>query len=522
MVSAEVQIAQLSHLILGEPEEHIDRFKEFFDFGVHPENSGQQGQTSDLRLRTLALLSATAVLIDIFPDMIVPTDGSNDTEEEKAKKKASRDHQAKLRRAKLIVELFDQLLQKLNKLKIVRGVATLLKSPVCSRQCLDQRRIQQLVSSVVSMAANPAIGKEACVAIRDRIRTDFEGHVENLEIVKFIVLSITKEKQQERINALIPLLDGIRFLARKVVVPKFQTGGAKMDRQLKRDLATGRADYVDVKKIKSAEAEILSEAIALYIRTLRSAQTGGQYSFKTVKTCIEGLASNCGSVNMDLASELEGELIGISKFYLTKNQSSEEEGMLGAVALSALLNITKKERAEILTGSVIGGLESLIPIALERMLQYSRSDCDGTLTALCKGAIGLSAQFGSENSLLAVARALVTALCMGYYEQSKLASDLLVNVASRSALVRTAIDPEGVLVDGPGLSKEEISLFPQLHSLIGNCAPDPEMANKLLGNLSKYSRDLATRVRADAITKTKQETEISEVEKKRAKIAQKK
>lgn len=522
MVSAEVEIAQLAHLILGQPEEYLDRFKEFFAFGVHPENSGLQGQTSDLRLRSLALLSATAVLIDVFPDMMVPSDGQD--EDDAKSKKASREHQAKVRRAKLIVELFDQVVQKLNKLKLVRGIATLLKSPICSRQCLDQRRLQQLVSSAVSLAANPSIGREVSVAIRDRFRSDFESHADNLEIVKLLVLSITKEKQHERIDALIPLLDGIRFNVRGLKSPQFHAGGAKVDRQLKRDLAAGSTDYVDVKKIKTAEAQILSEIMALYIRTLRSALKGGQYCFRTIKTCIEGLASNCGSVNADLASELESELIDISRFYLTKNSSSEEDGMLGAIALSALLNITKgeKERAEILTGSVVGGLETLIPIALERMLQYSRSDCESVLTALCKGAIGLSAQFGSDKSLLAVARALVGSLCMGFNDHSKLAADLLVNVASRSALVRTAIDPEGVLVDGPGLTKEEVSLYHQLACLVGRYGPNQELGNTLLGHLSKHSRDLASRSRNDAVVAANEQHETVEVAKKRARIALKK
>ena len=516
-MSAEVQIAKLANLILGEPEENLEKFKEFFDLAAP---SGEKGdQSSDPRIRSLALLSATAVLIDIFPDFLVPSDG-NEAEDEKTQR-ASREHQLKVKRSKMAQDYFDQLVQKLNKLKIVRGITTLLKSPVCSRQCLDQRRLQQLTSSAVSLAAQPGLGKEAASALRERIQSDLANHVDNLEIVKLIVICVTREKQMNRIDTLIPLFENIRFVAANVSSNHVPTaGGVKLDRQLMRDLATGRSDFVDIKKIKSAEAQILSEIMALYIRTLRAAQSGGQYSFKTIKTCIEGLAANCISVNADLASELEQELMGLAKFYLTKQSASEDDGLLGASALSALLNITKggRERAEILTGSIIGGVESLVPIALDRLLQHSDDSTEAVMTALCKGAIGLSAQFGSDKALLYVARALVTSLCVRFNEHSKLAAELLVNVAARSALVRTALDPDGVLVDGQGLAKEEISLFPQLAYLIGNLAPSEELSDKLLGNLSKFCRELATRKRAEAMLTAQEEKEERNISRKKAKM----
>jgi hypothetical protein len=520
MAAVEVEIAKLANLILGEPEENIEKFKEFFSFGVQAETE-DGNRTADTRIRSLALLSATAVLIDIFPSFLVPLDG-NDEEQEKGKK-SSKEHHLKQRRAKMVQDYFDQLVQRMNKLKLVRGITTLLKSPVCSRQCLDQRRLQQLVSSAVSLAAQSGLGNEARNALRERIVYDLANHVDNLEIVKLIVLGITKEKQPTRLNLLIPIFENIRFVIPDLSSHSLQTGGAKMDRKLIKDLATGRGDFVDIKKIKSAEAHILSEVVALYIRTIRSAQTGGQYSFKTIKTCIEGLATNCISVNSDLASELEQELMGLAKFHLTKQSASEEDGLLGAIALSALLNITKggKERAEILTGSVIGGVETLVPIALDRLLQNCDSNTEEILTGLCKGAIGLSAQFGSDKALLAVARALVTSLCVRYNDQSKLAAELLVHVAARSALVRTAIDPDGVLVDGQGLAKEEVTLFPQLSSLMGYFAPNEDLANKLLGNLSKYCRELATRVRAEAVLAGTQEDEEHRISRKKARTTKK-
>jgi hypothetical protein len=512
MTKAEVEIAELSNLILGDPEQYLDRFKEFFAFGQPVEGQSHSVSASDHRIRGLALLSATAVLIDIFPSLVVPLD-VQDGEEEKSQR-ASKEHHAKLRRFKTAVELYDQLVQKLNKNKLVRGITTLLGSPICGRQCLDQKRIQQLVSSAVSLAAQPSLGREAVTAIRNRIRADLENNVDNLEVVKLIVLSITKEKQIERLNQLIPLFQDTRFVSRDLSSHKIQSGGAKIDRQLQRDLATGRADYVDAKKIKSAEAQILSEIMALYIRTLRSAQKGGQYSFITLKTCIEGLAANCISVNADLAAELEAELMGIAKFFLCKQSSTEEEGVLGAIALSGVLNITKggKERAEILSGSVISGTEALIAKALERLLP------ENVLTALCKGAIGLSARFGSDKVLLVVARALLGCLCTSYNEQSKLAADLLVNVASRSALVRTAIDPEGVLIDGTGLEKEEVSLYPQLAFLMGHFGPNHELSNKLLGHLSKYSKDLASRERTEAVDNAVEREEEEKVVQKRTRL----
>jgi hypothetical protein len=505
MSKPELEIAQLAHTILGEPEENLDLFKTFFAFGVSQE-ADRQNQTTDLRIRTLALLSATAVLIDIFPTLMLPED-SADAEQEKGKK-VSKEYLGKMKRSKLVVEFFDSLLQKLNKLKIVRGVGALLKSPVCSPQCLDQRRLQQLVSSAVSLACTG--GTDGLSAIKERITTDIANHVDNLDIVKLIVTSISREKQPNRLNMLLPVLGGVRFSTSSITKSTVDTAGGKVDRKLLRDLATGRGDYVDMKKLKQTEAHILAEVIALYIRVARGAQSG-QYSTEAIQTCIEGLATNTGSVNSDLAIELEDELMKLAKFYLFKQDSTE--GILGATALSAVLNITKgvKERSEILGGSVIGGVEALVPLALEKLLQQSGSG--EVLSSLCKGTIAISAQFGSDKALLAVARALLTSLCMRFDDQSKLAAELLTNVTSRSALVRTAIDPEGILVDGPGFTKEEVCLYHPLSSLIGNYGPDSEMSNRLLGNMAKYCRDLASRVRIEAAAAAHEEKVI---ERKRA------
>ena len=500
----EEEIAHLAHTILGDPERNIERFKEFFQFGVSADPE-QANQTTDLKLRSLALLSATAVLIDIFPSMIAVDDGQE--EDANNHQKSSKDQHARLKRSQIVVTMFDQLLNKMAKIKLVRGVCAILNSSLCSKQCLDLKRAQQLVTTAVSLSVNST---EAIAALRERIRADLSNNVDNLDVVKLIVASVTREKNPARLNMLLPLFEGIRFSSSSIGVNPThaaKAGGAKIDRQLAKDLATGRADYADGKKIKQTEAHILSDLMALYVRITRAAQSG-QYSFTSIKTCIEGISINTGSVNSDLAIELEGELLELSKFYLVnKAGGKEDEGVLGAIALTALLNITKgsQNRTEILTGSILSGVELLVPVALNRLLGNSTPGCEDTLTSLCRGTIAVAAQFGSDKCLLSVAMALLNSLCLRFDDKSKLVVDLLIHVAARSPLVKTAIDPDGVLVDGADadrpLDRVEVSLFWQLQSLMANLGPRKKLADALLGNMGKYCRDLANQDRAEALLK---------------------
>lgn len=513
----EVDIAHLAHSLLGEPEENLHKFKELFQFGVSSQ-PGQENQTSDIKLRTLALLSATAVMIDIFPSLIMVADDMETTHENKTK--ASKEHHAQNKRSQEILSLFDQLLEKMNKIKLVGGVCALLNSAVCSPNCLSAKRLQQLVTSAVWLSC---LSKEGIQALRQRVRSDLANNTDNLEVVKLIVLCVTKEKNPQRLNVLMPLFENIRFSSAAVVVDS-SLGGPKVDRQLAKDLATGRGDYVDMRKLKSTEAHILSELMALFIRVTRAAQSG-QYSFRTVKTCIEGISTNAGSVNSDLAVELEEELLLLARFYLvTRRGDNPEDGVLGAIALTALLSISKgtQLRNEVLVGSVLSGIEQLVPLALDRLLSASTEGCEGTLTALCRGAIAVAAQFGSDKCLLAVARALINSLCLRCDDTSKLVVELLIHVAARSPLVRTAIDPDGVLVDGGDperpLDRAEISLFWQLSGLIGHLGCSDALSNSLLGNLSKYCRELASRDRADAVAKEAEERDVNLADRKRRKM----
>ena len=93
-----VGIAKLAHRILGDPEENMHRFREFFQFG-----SAAGGQL-DPKLQTLALLSATAVMIDIFPSLLMVQE-----EEQHAgdKVKTSKEHQARVKRAQEGLKLYD-------------------------------------------------------------------------------------------------------------------------------------------------------------------------------------------------------------------------------------------------------------------------------------------------------------------------------------------------------------------------------------------------------------------------------
>ena len=497
MVSKEAVIAQLAHAILGEPEENVERFKEFFQFGMS-EATGQENVVLDVKLRSLALLSATAVMIDIFPSLLQVDDGG-DTEERGAHK-SSKDQAAKVKRSKLVFELFDQLLQKMSKMKLARGVSALLLSSVCSRHCLDSRRMQQLVSCAVSIGCSASYGKEMLVALRERIRTDMRSRGDDLEVVKLIVQTISKERNPERLNVVLPIFEGVRFsLGASVSGASPVDSGGKIDRELARDLAAGRGDHVDVKRAKSDEAIILSAVMALFVRIARASQSG-QYGFASVRACIQGIALNASGVNADLALELETELLETSRFFLNK-KSDDETGILGAVALSALLSIAKggQNRTEILSSSVVSGIELLVPLALERLLTHHSdySDMSETISLICKGAIAIASEFGSDKALLSVAQALTSSLCMRFDDKSVLASDLLVHVAGRSGLVRSAIDSEGVLVDGPRLDKIEVSLYHQLVCLGHHMHSG--FGNKLLGNLSKYCRELGNRERADAV-----------------------
>lgn len=506
MGNSEVEIAKLSHTIIGEPEENLERFKEFFDFGASEKNS-KENHVSNIQLRTWALLSATAVIIDILPSLLIVSDGGE--EDEAPLQKSSKDQLGKVKRSKMVLDMFDQLLQKMGKLKLARGVSALLRSSVCSRHCLDAARMQQLISVAVGLACAPNTGREVFLALRERIQTDLSSRLDNLEIVKLIVQSVSKEKNPERLNVLVPLFGGIRFSLGSISGSSIQIG-EKIDRQLARDLASGRGDYIDVKKAKGEEAMILSSVIALFVRIARASQSG-QYGFAAVRACIQGIALNASAVNADLAFELEGELLEISRFFLSK-KAEDENGVLGAIALGALLNIAKGEndRSEILSSSVITGMELLVPLALERLLSFSAApSSDDTasffnpeecIALICKGAIGVSSRFGSERALVSVAQALVSCLCLRFDDKSMLAADLLVNIAARSSLVRSALDPDGVLVEGSCLELHgrEVSLFHQLAS-IGHHV-ESSLSNKLLGNLSKYCRDLgSTRERAEAL-----------------------
>ena len=412
MKNAEVEIAELAHSILSEPEEHLEKFKEFFGFGVS-KISGQENVTLDLSVRKLALLSATAVLIDIFPSLLIVNDGAEEEEATKLKK-SSKEQLGKVKRSKLVLEYFDQLLQKLNKLKVSRGVSALLNSCVCSKHSLDDRRLQQLISVAVSLATG---GKDVFMALRERIQRDLRSRAENLEIVRLIVQTVSRERSPERLNALVPLFEGLRFTAGSI--SSSVKVGEKIDRQLARDLAAGSGEYVDAKRVKGEEAQILSSIIALYVRIARAAQSG-QYGFAAMKTCIQGIAMNASSVNADLALELETELLAIARLYLGQKAEKQTSGLLGAIALAALLNIAKggNDRAEILSSSVITGLERLVPIALERLLTHSSSLSDfraeETITLICKGAISVASQFGSDKALVSVAQALVSCLNMRF------------------------------------------------------------------------------------------------------------
>lgn len=514
----EVQIAHLANVLLGEPENNLEKFSGFFEMGM------DANQVVDTRIRALALLSATAVLIDILPSLVTP-EGQQDEEENQV----SKDQRHKVKQSSQALSFYDQLVTKLNKAKLVRGPSALLNSSICSKSCLDDRRIAHLVSVMVSLACTPGpIGKQAAEALRTRVLKDLRDNSDNLLVVKLITQSICKEKQPERLNALIPIIGAMRFST------PFEQGGAQVaDKQLARDLALGQSSGIDKKKWSQNQGSILSDSMALFVKVLRAVHsTNGIYSFESLKVCIEGVGGQTGHVNADLAIELEVELLELAKYYLiTKRMSSEtfeEGGLLGTIALSALLNISKgsKERQSVLSNSVISAVELLVPAALNRLITTSSSTiATGTIiTDLCKGALGVASQWGSDRCLLSIASALINFLCLrGGDDQTTLVADLIVHIAAKSSMVRAAIDPEGVLVDGSeeGLSKlekTEIHLFPQLKYLLSHFQGNKKPINTVLGHLSKYSSKLARKENLDHLVKDRQVKDAETVSTKKRRI----
>lgn len=498
----DVAIAHLAHSILGEPEDNLDKLKEFLSFGrVQKEGIGEV--VVDPRIRTLALLSATAVVIDVLPSFIVVDSNQDDDSQ-----LLSKEQRGKLKRLQQVLNFYDELVAVMSKTKLVRGPSTLLNSGICATRILDQKRLSHLVSIVVSLAC-VAGGAEAVESLRTRIQTDLMNNTDNLEITRLIVQSICKEKNPDRLDKLMPVLSNMRFrIPTHSSLDMKKENNLKIDKSLARDLALGRGDYVDIPKLKKQEAAILSDIVAQFVRILRASQTGTKYSFETVRTCVEGVSHHITSVNSDLGMDLEKELFDMSKTMLTKKKeevSEHSDGLLGAITLSALLNISKgsKERQAVLADSIVSAAETLVPLALTKLT--IAGNADECLIDLCKGAIAVASQWGSDRCMLSIARALVNSLSMRFCDRSKLIVDLIIHIAGRSALVRSALDPDGVLVDGNDetgsvLEKCEVSLFYQLQFLMGQrFAADPQLGNYLVGNLAKYCKLLARKDAKDAV-----------------------
>ena len=502
----DVLIAQLAHTILGDPEENVERLREFLLFGKDTKQ-GSGELVVDPRVRNLALLSATAVVIDILPSFVVV----DSTQEGEEAQKFSKEHRQKLKRLQQVLTFYDELVSIMSKTKLIRGPSTILNSGICASRILDQKRLSHVVSVVVSHACVSG-GAEAIESLKTRIQDDLMNNTDNLEITRLIVQSICREKNPDRLNKLIPVLRRMRFRIPSSSVASFNSEKVKLDKSLARDLALGRGDYVDIPKLKKQEAGILADSVALFVRVLRASQSGVQYSFEAVRTCVEGISQHITSVNSDIGMELEKELFDMAKTMLTKKKddvSEHSDGLLGAIALSSLLNISKgsKERQAVIADSIVSAAETLVPVALSKLTVVG--DADECLTDLCKGAIAVASQWGSDRCMLSIARALLNSLGMQYGDRSKLIVDLIVHIASRSALVRSAIDPDGVLVDGNDetgsvLEKCEVSLFYQLQYLMGHrFGADPQLGNYLVGSLSKYCKRLARRDAKNAVDEKK-------------------
>jgi len=502
----DVAIAHLAHSILGEPEDNVERLKEFLAFG-RTAKQGSPDVVVDPRIRSLALLSATAVVIDILPSFVV-VDSNQEADETQ---KLSKEHRGKLKRLQQTLGFFDELLSVMSKTKLIRGPSTIINSGICAPRILDQKRLAHIVSVVISLACSTG-GSEAAESLQTRIKSDLMNNTDNLEVTRLIVQSICREKNPDRLDKLVPIIRNMRFRIPSNSTPDLKKNNSKLDKNLVRDLALGRADYLDIPKLKKQEAAILADSVALFVRVLRASQSGTRYSFDTIRTCVEGISQHIASVNSDIGIELEKELFDMAKTMLTKKKEDScehSDGLLGAIALSSLLNISKgsKERQAMLADSIVSAAETLVPVALSKLTAAGGDD--DCLTDLCKGAIAVASQWGSDRCMLSIARALVNSLCMRFSDRSKLIVDLIVHLASRSALVRSAIDPDGVLVDGndetgSALERCEVSLFYQLQYLMGHrFAADPSLGNYLVGSLSKYCKLLARRDAKDAVEEKK-------------------
>ena len=508
-MSEQIAIAQLASKILGDPERYLDSFSEFFEVGITTGASGNASVSSE-KLRNLSLLSATTVIIDILPSLVM-----NDTHDDgEDAKKSTKDRLSKQKSAGKVLECYDELLQKLSRCKLVRGPSVMLSSALCSRVNLGVDRVSRLVSTVISLGCLPGQGLDAIEHLKARLSSDSRDFTDNFEIVRLIVSSICREKTSDRLNLLLPVLDGLRL----ATVPQHSNlgeTGRKVDRQLARDMATGRGDFLDSKKIKQNEALILSDLIALYVRVLRASST---FTSQSVLIAINGISQNVGKVNADLALELEDELLKLAKKFLTDDATA----LLGATALSALLSISKgvKGADAILSNSIVSSTEVLVPIALNKLVA-SQGNTTDLLVTLCKGAISIAAQFGSDKCLVLIAKALLDCLCTQFDDKSKVIVELLISIASRSPLVRSAIDSDGVLVDDDAsesiIGKTEITLYYQSVCLLRNYAPDQESANLLLGHFGKHCKQISAVSGHQAILTKKRELETALVAKKRSK-----
>lgn len=495
-MQAEVEIAQLASRILGEPERYIDSFGDFFKYGCVVE--GQKGpQKNNPRIRSLALLSGAAVIIDILPSLVM-NDTHDDGEDDH---KSSKDRLQKQKLASIALSFYDELLQRLGKNKIARGPSVMLVSSLCSKANLGQERSARLVSTVVSLACLPKIGVSALQSLKERIQIDSRNFVDNFDIVRLIVSSICREKNNERLNILLPVLEGLRLAS--VPTSSVVAAGGKVDRQLARDMATGRGDFLDLKTIKQNEGSILSDLIALFVRVVRVSSTPNcGFSPESVLIAVDGISHNAQRVNADLAIELQAELFKCCKYFLTNNISVDSSGILiGATSLCALLGISKglrggeKKGESILTNSIISSTETLVPLALSKLGMLSGDErVTDLLVNLCKGSIAVSAQFGSDLCLLLIFQSLLNSLCMNFDQRTKTIIELLIHIANRSALVRSALDPDGVLINnclGTSLNidKTEVTFYHQLKSLPST---NFESFNLLLGHLGKHCKELAT------------------------------
>lgn len=298
-------LAVVAERITGAPEKELDCFDVFFELHANG---------SDIRTRTLALLSAIAVFRDLVPGYRI----REPTEQEKA-----------LQRSKPVIALERYELGLLQKYRQLLPVleAAMKKDPLSFapalamlvRQCSEFNYRQRLLSTAVKYASSPiaSVRKEVSEGIRIMIEAD-----NRLEASREVVLGIGRIAQSAAGNASRGR-EGVTALKEELVEVMLRLPIGKAETvALREALPDGEADDQVQKgiaeasitqtadQVERAESELLTEVFIVYLRILRQRQAHGR---GLLASALTGLSRWGQQVNIELLLEILQELKGAVK-----------------------------------------------------------------------------------------------------------------------------------------------------------------------------------------------------------------